>query len=249
MARRNVLRRPQAPLTPAERALRRRAARIVRALGDEYAAADCALTHDSAFQLLIATILSAQCTDRRVNQVTPALFARYPTPADLADADPDVVEEMIHSTGFFRNKTRSILGACQRIRDDFGGEVPDTMEELLTLPGVARKTANVILGTWFGKNEGVVVDTHVFRIAARLGLAPKATPTRTEKRLMALLARREWTDFSHRVILHGRAVCSARRPRCRECVLETMCPRLGVDSGPDLLRRRRAPRRRPRRTA
>lgn len=240
-------RQPKAPLTPEERALRRRAGRIARGLAAEYPAADCALNHDSVFQLLIATILSAQCTDRRVNQVTPALFARYPAAADLADADPDDIERMIHSTGFFRNKTRSIIGASQRIRDDFGGEVPDTMKELLTLPGVARKTANVILGTWFGKNEGVVVDTHVFRISHRLGLAPKTTPVRTERRLMALLPRKEWTLFSHRVILHGRAVCSARKPRCRECSLETMCPRIGVDPGSGASRKP-ASRRRARRT-
>ena len=198
-------------------------------LATEYAAAECALQHESALQLLIATILSAQCTDRRVNMVTPALFARYPTAADLAEADPDALETMIHSTGFFRNKARSIMGAGERIRDEFGGEVPGTMDELLTLPGVARKTANVVLGTWFGKNEGVVVDTHVFRIAHRLGLTPKKNPAHTEQRLMALLPRREWTDFSHRIILHGRAVCSARNPKCRECALETLCPRLGLE--------------------
>ncbi len=247
-ARKKVARKPKAPLSPAERALRRKAGRIVRGLAREYPAADCALNHDSAFQLLIATILSAQCTDRRVNMVTPALFARYPTAVELADADPDDVERMIHSTGFFRNKTRSILGASQRIRDDFGGEVPDTMKELLTLPGVARKTANVILGTWFGKNEGVVVDTHVSRISHRLGLAPKATPVRIERRLMSLLPRPQWTLFSHRVILHGRAVCSARKPQCRECSLEAMCPRIGVDPGPGSPGKPPARRRRARRT-
>ena len=213
-----------------ENALRRRTDRIVRVLANEYSAAECALTHETALQLLIATILSAQCTDRRVNMVTPALFARYPAVSDFADADPDELEELIHSTGFFRNKTRSIMGACQRIRDEYGGEVPDTMETLLTLPGVARKTANVVLGTWFGKNEGVVVDTHVFRIAHRLGLAPKKNTSLTEQRLMALVPRREWTNFSHRVILHGRAICSARSPDCRSCALETMCPKNGVES-------------------
>ena len=213
----------------AEAALRRRAGRVGRALAAEYPAPRCALHHDSALQLLVATILSAQCTDRRVNQVTPALFARYRSAADFAGADPDELEGLIHSTGFFRNKARSIMGAGQRLRDEFGGEVPATMEELLTLPGVARKTANVVLGTWFGKNEGVVVDTHVFRIAHRLGLTPKKTPARTEQRLMALLPRREWTDFSHRVILHGRAVCAARNPACRSCSLEAMCPKNGVE--------------------
>lgn len=238
--------RPKTPPSPEERALRRRAGRIARALAREYPEPECALTHDSALQLLVATILSAQCTDRRVNQVTPALFARYPTVEALAEADPDDLETMIHSTGFFRNKTRSILGAAQRIRDDFGGEVPDSMEDLLTLPGVARKTANVVLGTWFGKNEGVVVDTHVFRISHRLGLAPKANPVRTERRLMELLPRRQWTDFSHQVILHGRSVCAARKPKCRECSLEGLCPRVGVPptdtptAGP---RTRRRPRR------
>lgn len=228
----------------AERALRRRAGRIVRVLAKEYNAAECALLHDSALQLLIATILSAQCTDRRVNMVTPALFARYPAADDFAAADADELEEMIHSTGFFRNKTRSIMGACQRIRDDFDGEVPDNMEDLLTLPGVARKTANVVLGTWFGKNEGVVVDTHVFRISHRLGLAPKKTTNHTEQRLMALVPRREWTNFSHRVILHGRAVCSARNPDCRSCQLETLCPKNGVEPPTPATPRR--PRRRPR---
>ena len=232
----------------AERALKRRAGRIVRTLARDYSAAECALLHESALQLLVATILSAQCTDRRVNMVTPALFRRYPTADDFADADPDELEEMIHSTGFFRNKTRSIMGACQRIRDDFGGEVPDNMEDLLTLPGVARKTANVVLGTWFGKNEGVVVDTHVFRISHRLGLAPKKTTHHTEQRLMELVPRREWTNFSHRVILHGRAICAARNPKCRECTLESMCPRNGVEP-PPADRVRPAGRRRARRPA
>ena len=238
----------------AERALRRRAGRIVRVLAKEYDAAECALLHDSALQLLVATILSAQCTDKRVNMVTPALFARYPTADDFADADPDELEELIHSTGFFRNKARSIMGACQRIRDDFGGEVPDTMDDLLTLPGVARKTANVVLGTWFGKNEGVVVDTHVFRISHRLGLAPKKNTNHTEQRLMELVPRREWTNFSHRVILHGRAICAARNPNCRECALESMCPKDGVEPPREAAsapRRTRGPggRRIPRRAA
>ena len=212
----------------AEAALRRRTRRAAGKLAREYEAAECALRHENALQLLIATILSAQCTDVRVNLVTPALFARYPDADAFADADPLELQELIHSTGFFRNKTRSILGACRRIRDEYGGEVPDTMEDLLTLPGVARKTANVVLGTWFGKNEGVVVDTHVFRITHRLGLTPKKNPAFTERRLMALLPRREWTDFSHRVILHGRKVCSARKPACRSCLLERMCPKNGV---------------------
>ena len=231
------------PVDPAARRaeanLRRRARRLAKKLAGEYPAAECALRHQNALQLLIATILSAQCTDRRVNLVTPALFARYPDAAAFAAADPLELQERIHSTGFFRNKTRSIIGACRRLRDEYGGEVPDTMDDLLTLPGVARKTANVVLGTWFGKNEGVVVDTHVFRIAHRLGLTPKKNPQHTEKRLMALLPRREWTDFSHRVILHGRQVCSARKPACRGCILERSCPRNGVAPEKHLPLRRR----------
>ncbi len=180
-----------------------------------------------------------------MNLVTPTLFARYRNAADFAAADPDELEEIIHSTGFFRNKARSIIGAGQRLCDEYGGEVPEAMEQLLTLPGVARKTANVVLGTWFGKNEGVVVDTHVFRIAHRLGLAPKKNPALTEKRLMALLPRREWADFSHRVIHHGRAVCSARNPTCSSCTLETMCPKNGVEpSGTRPAASANAPRRR-----
>lgn len=211
-----------------EAALRRRAGRITRQLAKDYPGAECALTHESALQLLIATILSAQCTDRRVNQVTPGLFARYPDAAAFAESDPDELETLIHSTGFFRNKARSIRGACRRITEEHGGETPDTMESLLALPGVARKTANVVLGTWFGKAEGVVVDTHVFRISHRLGLTARQNPAQTERRLMELLPRPEWTDYSHRVIHHGRAVCLARSPKCRECSLEAMCPRLGV---------------------
>ncbi len=213
----------------AENLLKRRARRIAKRLSEMYPAAECALTHKSALQLLVATILSAQCTDRRVNMVTPALFARYPDAAAFAAADPEELQQLIHSTGFFRNKTRSILGACQRIEDEYGGKVPDNMEDLLTLPGVARKTANVVLGTWFGKNEGVVVDTHVFRITYRLGLTPKKNPAFTERRLMALLPRPGWTDFSHRVILHGRALCPARNPACRSCALERMCRKNGVE--------------------
>lgn len=220
---------PAKPADSAEEAaLRRRAGRITRQLAKDYPGAECALTHESALQLLIATILSAQCTDRRVNQVTPGLFARYPDAAAFAESDPDELETLIHSTGFFRNKARSIRGACRRITEEHRGEVPDTMESLLALPGVARKTANVVLGTWFGKAEGVVVDTHVFRISHRLGLTAGQNPAQTERRLMELLPRPEWIDYSHRVIHHGRAVCLARNPKCRECSLEAMCPRLGV---------------------
>ncbi len=220
---------PAARAEAAEAAEKRRARRISRTLAREYPDADCALRHESALQLLVATILSAQCTDKRVNLVTPALFARYPDAGAFAEARAEELEKLIHSTGFFRNKARSIVGACQRIRDHFGGKVPGRMEDLLSLPGVARKTANVVLGVWFGKAEGVVVDTHVFRIAHRLGLAPKKNPARTEARLMALLPRTHWVAFSHRIILHGRSVCPARKPRCGACALRRDCPRQGVE--------------------
>jgi len=201
---------------------------LAKKLAAAYPNADCALRHRSAHELLVATILSAQCTDRRVNQVTPALFARYPTVEAFASARTAELQKAIHSTGFFRNKARSIMGACQRIRDAYGGEVPNLMEELVTLPGVARKTANVILGTWFGRAGGVVVDTHVFRIAYRLGLTSNRNPVQTERELMDLLPKREWTPFAHRVILHGRAVCTARAPDCGACSLERSCHKNGV---------------------
>jgi len=174
---------------------------------------------------LIATILSAQCTDERVNMVTPALFKRFPTARAMAAADPAELEELIRSTGFYRNKTKSILGASVRLTEVFGGKVPQTMEALLTLPGVARKTANVVLGSAFGMNEGVVVDTHVQRLSQRMGLSKEHDPAKVERDLMALFPREEWTDLSHRLILHGRQVCNARLPRCGACVLgPDACP-------------------------
>lgn len=185
--------------------------------------AQCALRHDNAFQLLVATILSAQCTDERVNKVTPGLFQRYPTPRDFAAMRPEVLQEDIRSTGFFRNKARSIVGAAQRIVKDFGGEVPDTMEALLTLPGVARKTANVVLGTAYGLATGVVVDTHVFRIAQRLRLSKEKTPERVEQDLMKLVPKERWISFGHQVIWFGRKICQARKPLCPECPLEPIC--------------------------
>jgi endonuclease-3 len=184
----------------------------------------CALDHRSPFELLVATILSAQCTDERVNQVTPALFARYPTPAAMAKADPADLEDLIRSTGFFRNKARSLLGAAQRLTAAYGGEVPRTMDDLLTLPGVARKTANVVLGTAFGLATGVVVDTHVSRLAGRLGLSAQKDPPKIERDLMALLPEDRWIAFSHQLIWHGRKVCQARTPRCGECTLAPLCP-------------------------
>jgi endonuclease III len=171
----------------------------------------------------VATILSAQSTDVRVNMVTPALFKRFPTPAAMSKATLPELEKLIHSTGFFRNKAKSILGAAKKIMADFGGKVPETLAELITIPGAARKTANVVLGVSFGKAEGVVVDTHVFRIARRLELAKGDTPQKVEQELMKVLPRDHWIRFSHQVIQHGRTICVARKPKCRECTLETLC--------------------------
>ncbi len=201
-----------------------RARRVVRTLTDEFPAPRCALDHRTPLQLLVATILSAQCTDERVNMVTPALFARFPDAESLAASDPTEVEELIRSTGFFRNKARNIRGAAARLVEAFDGEVPRTMDELLTLPGVARKTANVVLGVAYGTAAGVVVDTHVGRISRLLGLTTETDPVKVERDLMALLPRSEWIDFSHRLILHGRKTCIARRPRCADCVLAPDCP-------------------------
>jgi endonuclease-3 len=196
-----------------------RAKIVLRRLKRAYPDPRCALDHEDAFQLMVATILSAQCTDERVNMVTPKLFARFPDAEAMAAAVPAAVEDLIRSTGFFRNKTKSLLGASIRIRDEYGGRVPDTMADLLTLPGVARKTANVILGNAFGKNEGVVVDTHVGRLARRIGLSGHTDPVKVEKDLMKHFPRAEWTNLSHRLIDHGRRVCVARWPRCLECTI------------------------------
>src|SRR6059036_1711822 len=205
-------------------ALKARARKIVWRLERAYPNATCALDHHSALELLVATILSAQCTDARVNKVTPVLFAKYRTPGEYASADPKVFEREIQSTGFFRNKTKSILGMAQALVERHGGRVPDTMEELVKLPGVGRKTANVVLGTWFKKNEGVVVDTHVQRLATLLSLTNEKDPVKIERDLMALVPRDKWTWFSHTLILHGRRVCIARRPKCEICVINRLCP-------------------------
>ena len=197
---------------------------IIRRLYARYPDARCALDHENPLQLLVATILSAQCTDARVNMVTKNLFRRYRTAAEYADADPAAFEQEIRSTGFFRNKTKSVLGMARALVERHGGRVPDTMEELVPLPGVGRKTANVILGTAFGKNEGVVVDTHVGRISRRLGLTKHDDPVKVEQDLMRLLPRAEWTRFSHTVILHGRNICDARKPKCEECPIAALCP-------------------------
>jgi endonuclease III len=201
-----------------------RAPEILTRLRAAYPDARCALEHRNAFELLCATILSAQCTDARVNIVTPVLFDRYPTPEALARARPSDLEEIIKSTGFFRNKARSLIGMAQAIVADHGGEVPRTMEELLTLPGVGRKTANVILGNAYGINEGVTVDTHVTRLSGRLGLTRHEDPVKIEQDLMSLFPREHWALLSHLLIFHGRRVCIARLPRCGECVLADLCP-------------------------
>ncbi len=196
---------------------------IIAGLDLLYPDATCALTHRNAWELLVATILSAQCTDVRVNIVTPVLFEKYPTVQDFAALEPEQLEPDIRSTGFFRNKAKSVVGAARKVVADFGGEVPQTMEELLSLPGVARKTANVVLGTWFKKNEGVVVDTHVTRISRRLELTKQEDAKKIEEDLMRIIPRERWTDFSHEVIWHGRKICVARSPKCADCGLEKLC--------------------------
>jgi endonuclease-3 len=196
---------------------------ILEKLDEAYPAVTCALDHESAFQLLISTILSAQCTDVRVNQVTATLYPKYPTPKHFAYANPLELEQDIRPTGFFRNKTKSIIGASRMIVEELGGEVPQTMEVLLTLPGVARKTANVVLGTGFGVASGVVVDTHVQRLSARLDLTRNTDPKKIEQDLMQVIPREKWILFAHQLIWHGRRVCVARKPRCAECNLERIC--------------------------
>ncbi len=200
-----------------------RVAAILKALDEAYPEAVCALTHRSPWELLVATILSAQCTDVRVNMVTPELFRRFPTPEAMAAASLDEIEEIIRTTGFYHNKAKSIQGAARKIIAEFGGKVPQTLAELITIPGVARKTANVVLGVSFGKAEGVVVDTHVFRVARRLELAKGDTPEKVERELMQVLPRDRWIGFSHQIIHHGRQVCIARNPKCDRCNLEQLC--------------------------
>ena len=204
--------------------------KILAGLQKDYPDVTCALNHQNSLQLLIATILSAQCTDVRVNMVTPALFKKYPTVEDFAKASHADLEKMIHSTGFFRHKAKNIIAACQRIQSDFQGQVPRTMEELLTLPGVARKTANVVLGTAYGIASGVVVDTHVFRLSRRLGLTQEETPEKVEQDLMKKIPRAEWINFAHRLIHHGRRVCMARNPGCGRCTLNPVCPKIGLNN-------------------
>jgi endonuclease-3 len=208
--------------------VKQRAARIVKALARTYPDAECALKHATPFQLLVATILSAQCTDERVNAVTPHLFARYPDAATLAAADQSDVAEIIHSLGFFRAKAANIIGMAKGLCTRFGGVIPRSVEELTSLAGVGRKTANVVLGTAFGIATGVVVDTHVRRISGLLGLTSNTDPEKIERDLMEILPRDEWVMYSHRVIHHGRRICIARRPKCTECPLLAICPRVGL---------------------
>jgi endonuclease-3 len=193
-------------------------------LAKHYPDAHCALDFKSPFQLLIATILSAQCTDKRVNMVTPALFKRYRTPAALAAANPEELEELIKSTGFFRNKTKSLIGMSAAVAERHGGRIPDELDALVKLPGVGRKTANVVLGNAFDKNEGVVVDTHVGRVSGRLGLTKETDPVKVEQDLMRLFPRDRWTMLAHLLIEHGRTICDARRPKCEVCFLNDICP-------------------------
>jgi len=196
---------------------------ILQRLNTLYPDATCALHHKSAWELLVATILSAQSTDVGVNLVTPVIFKKYPTVQDFAALEPEQLQPDVRSTGFFRNKSKSVVGAAKKIVSDFGGQVPTQMDQLLTLPGVARKTANVVLGTWFKKNEGVVVDTHVHRISRRLELTRNDDPKKIEQDLIQIIPREKWTLFSHQMIWHGRKLCIARRPKCVDCPLENIC--------------------------
>jgi len=201
---------------------------ILRRLRTAYPEVRCALRHDNPLQLLVATILSAQCTDARVNLVTPALFKRYRTAVDFATAPSAELESLIRSTGFFRNKARSIRNCCQGIAAKHGGKVPDTLAELIQLDGIGRKTANVVLGVAYGKAEGIVVDTHVMRLSRRLGLTRQTTPERIEQALIKVVPKRDWIDFSHLLIWHGRKRCTARRPDCILCEVADLCPKIGV---------------------
>jgi len=209
---------------------KRRAAKVVKALAQEYPDATCALDFQTPLELLVATILSAQCTDQRVNLVTKDLFQKYRTAADYAVAALADLERDIQSTGFFRNKAKSIAGCCQVLRERFGGEVPRDLDALVGLPGVGRKTANVVLGTAYGIASGIVVDTHVVRVSRRLGLTAQKDPVKIEQDLMQLVPKSGWVAFSHRMIHHGRRLCTARKPQCDDCPLRPFCPRIGVQT-------------------
>ena len=222
-------RKNQVRAQPRSKATSEQSAAVVKSLAKEYRDAECALVHKNAFELVIATILSAQCTDVRVNMVTPELFKKWPTPEKMSRAKVGDLEKTIQSTGFFRNKAKNILGCCEKLVAEHGGEVPRTLAELVKLPGVGRKTANVVLGTAYGIPSGVVVDTHVTRLCNRLGLTKHTDAVKIEQDLMKLLPEAEWINFSHRLIHHGRRICNARRPLCGECVLLAICPRIGVE--------------------
>ena len=217
----NVRLKTARPKTAAER--KARVAEILQVLDRMYPNATCALHHANPFELLVATILSAQCTDKRVNEVTPGLFQKYPTPLDFASARQEALANDIRSTGFFNNKAKSVIGAARKIVNDFGGQVPRTMEEMLTIPGAARKTANVVLGSAYGIASGIVVDTHVQRISARLDLTKNWDPVKIEQDLIKIIPKERWILFSHQVILHGRALCLARNPKCVQCGLQSLC--------------------------
>jgi endonuclease-3 len=218
------------PKTAGER--KERITEILRRLDVMYPKATCALLHHNPWELLVATILSAQCTDTRVNEVTPGLFQKYPTPQDFAAARPEVLANDIRSTGFFNNKAKSIVGAAKRVVNDFGGEVPRTIDEMLTIPGAARKTANVVLGTAYGIASGIVVDTHVSRISQRLDFTRNTDPVKIEQDLVKIIPREKWILFSHQIILHGRALCVARAPNCAECDLNSLCYAKDKTAGP-----------------
>jgi endonuclease-3 len=209
------------PKTAAERAVRVK--KILQGLDKMYPGVTCALSHQTPWELLVATILSAQCTDKRVNEVTPGLFAKYPTIQDFAAVRPEVLAQDIRSTGFFNNKAKSITGAARRVIADFNGAVPKTIEEMLTIPGAARKTANVVLGSGYGVASGVVVDTHVARLSKRLDLSKESDPVKIERDLMKIIPKERWILFSHQLIHHGRALCQARKPRCPDCLIEPLC--------------------------
>jgi endonuclease-3 len=211
--------------------LKQRVRKIIRLLKRAYPDAKCSLEHSNAFELLIATILSAQCTDARVNIVTQELFRKYRKPQDYLKVSPKELEQDIRTTGFFRNKTKSIQGTAKVLTEQYGGKVPETMDELLELPGVARKTANVVLGNAFGISSGVVVDTHVTRLSHRLGLSAQKTAEKIEEELIAIVPKKDWVIFPHLMISHGRAICKARNPLCAECVIEKLCPSSYLKTG------------------
>ncbi|MCK4336583.1 MAG: endonuclease III [Candidatus Aminicenantes bacterium] len=198
--------------------------KILRVLENAYPRSRTSLKYENPLQILIATILSAQCTDTKVNEITPSLFKKYPTVKDFAEADREELEHEIHSTGFYRNKTKSILGAANKIVKDFNGYVPDSMKDLLTLPGVARKTANIVLSSGYGKSEGIAVDTHVKRISGRLGFSSEKDPDKIEQDLLAIIPKKDWLDFNYILVNHGRMICQARKPRCAECPVRLLCP-------------------------